>query len=662
MSGASFIIPTYFTAVDKISATMKGMGNSVENFAERTSHGVDRAERAFHKMTPHLSHAAKELFEFASAAAIAAAGVELIHFSFESINKFEEAMANLSASTGLSGAALSAYKQEIIGVAKESGKSAIDVANVFDIVAKANPDLINNAEAIGKISSASILMAKASGMELAPATESVTDAMTKMNMKADEAAGFVDTLASASLAGKYKMGELADGLTKFTATSKILGMSLVEDASLLQLSSTFRKAGEGASESGDHISKFLMKMEDLNKPTKEMSALLKHAGVSAKLLSSPTSTLTDKLNELQKIANNGALLDKMFGARQSEYVKGLLQHAGGLQTIIEKTAEKGTAEEMAAKREATLEESIKRLSNAWVNMLVSSDGATGGITMFQKAIDWLTRNLDTVVTVGVSVMAFFGAWWALMKVVRIALLAYNIGLGIYNALTGTATVYTEAQTIASGAQAVATGVMTAAQWSLNAAMDANPIGLVILAVAALAAGIMYLKNQYDNLIESMANAKKAGAESAKKRLDENVNELMQKKHLSQQEAQTEALATQKIIAIRAYRAAAQMEANVKNKTNWYGAPTDELIQAHNLVLATQSAAMELTKKDVFTKPGETAGLLNPKAQAQQNLSSTINNNTNKKMTIDFKNMPKGVEVQGGDEAGDVIPKSTSTMK
>lgn len=44
------------------------------------------------------------------------------------------------------------------------------------------------------------------------------------------------------------------------------------------------------------------------------------------------------------------------------------------------------------------------------------------------------------------------------------------------------------------AQAAATGVATAAQWLLNVALSANPIGIVILAIAALVAGLIYFYN------------------------------------------------------------------------------------------------------------------------------------------------------------------------
>lgn len=44
--------------------------------------------------------------------------------------------------------------------------------------------------------------------------------------------------------------------------------------------------------------------------------------------------------------------------------------------------------------------------------------------------------------------------------------------------------------IASGASSAATGVMTAAQWALNAAMSANPIALVVIALVALVAAFV----------------------------------------------------------------------------------------------------------------------------------------------------------------------------
>jgi hypothetical protein len=47
------------------------------------------------------------------------------------------------------------------------------------------------------------------------------------------------------------------------------------------------------------------------------------------------------------------------------------------------------------------------------------------------------------------------------------------------------------------ARVAGTNMLTAAQWGLNAAMDANPIGLIVLAVAAVAVGLYEAYTQFD---------------------------------------------------------------------------------------------------------------------------------------------------------------------
>lgn len=46
-------------------------------------------------------------------------------------------------------------------------------------------------------------------------------------------------------------------------------------------------------------------------------------------------------------------------------------------------------------------------------------------------------------------------------------------------------------------QAAWTGIVTAAQWAFNVAMDANPIGLIIIAVVALVAAFVWLQKKFD---------------------------------------------------------------------------------------------------------------------------------------------------------------------
>lgn len=88
----------------------------------------------------------------------------------------------------------------------------------------------------------------------------------------------------------------------------------------------------------------------------------------------------------------------------------------------------------------------------------------GFIGHLREGWDWLVKNKEMV---GLVATVIGGA---------------AIGYGLYS--------------LAISAGTIATTLMTAAQWALNVAMSANPIGIVIVAIGALAAGIMYAWNKF----------------------------------------------------------------------------------------------------------------------------------------------------------------------
>jgi len=71
-------------------------------------------------------------------------------------------------------------------------------------------------------------------------------------------------------------------------------------------------------------------------------------------------------------------------------------------------------------------------------------------------------------------------------------------------------------TLKTIAMTVAQKAAAAAQWLLNAAMSANPIGIVIVAIAALVAGIMYLWNTHDGFRQALISAWQAIESGVKK--------------------------------------------------------------------------------------------------------------------------------------------------
>lgn len=167
-----------------------------------------------------------------------------------------------------------------------------------------------------------------------------------------------------------------------------------------------------------------------------------------------------------------------------------------------------------------------------------------GLTLLSSALGFLADHVDTIIQFMPLIVAGFVAWQVAsrattaanmaLRTAELAALPVQIqrnGLRLAAALleyrvaaaqrasaaaTATNTTATGANTAATSggilanvrngvamvasrvamvAGAVATGVATAAQWAWNAAMSANPIALVVLAIAALVAGIIWFFTQ-----------------------------------------------------------------------------------------------------------------------------------------------------------------------
>jgi tape measure domain-containing protein len=158
------------------------------------------------------------------------------------------------------------------------------------------------------------------------------------------------------------------------------------------------------------------------------------------------------------------------------------------------------------------------------------DIAGGGVTLLAGALGFLADHVDTIIDWMPLIVAGFVAW----KVATLALnaaaaitpglqLAVNVsriqaaraemGLAAAHrtsraAIAGTTaaeqvslttrlrtTAATIGQKVATFAASAATKAAAAGQWLLNAAMTANPIGIVVVAIAALVAGLIWFFTQ-----------------------------------------------------------------------------------------------------------------------------------------------------------------------
>ena len=128
------------------------------------------------------------------------------------------------------------------------------------------------------------------------------------------------------------------------------------------------------------------------------------------------------------------------------------------------------AADTTAGRVAKLGENYSQLKEHIGNELMPAEMKLASVGMdLVSGFEKLPGPLQDVIVIGGGLVAVLGG---------AAVAANALGLGA------------AASAIASGIASAASGVWTAAQWLLNAALDANPIGIVVVAIAALVAGVV----------------------------------------------------------------------------------------------------------------------------------------------------------------------------
>ena len=208
---------------------------------------------------------------------------------------------------------------------------------------------------------------------------------------------------------------------------------------------------------------------DLTKAQQLLSLSLDVSAQTGKPLESVTTALArayggqfGALNRLLPGFDQGIIKSKDFTAAQDE----LARLTGGAAS-----ESANTAAGQFRRFQITLQETKESIGTALLPVL------NAFLPILQSVAKWVQENSDVVVILGAAIGVLSGAVLAVNAAMKLA--------------------------------AAATAVMTAAQWLLNAALDANPIGIVVLAIAALVAGLVVAYNKsetFRNIVNSIGTA------------------------------------------------------------------------------------------------------------------------------------------------------------
>lgn len=490
---STFTIPTIYTAVDKFSAPVKAMERANASFGAKLDNVSAKSERLFKKLTPGLSDATKQMAAMAGTAALVGAAIGGIAFSGKSLMDYEDATKSLEAVTGVG---FDKFKKDVAELSMSSKKSSIDIVKSFEVIGSAMSEYLSDPKGLRMIADAGITLSKASKMELEPTLKALTSVMNQFGKSAGEAEDTINRLTAGEIVGSISTATIAEHLQQFGAVASANNVTISESVALVETLGKKLPVEQLGTASRNLIT-FMSAAKGM--PKEARIQLAKH-GVSLDVLMDKNKSLGVRLKELSKIQKDSVAMVKFFGRENLAAGTAIFQNLATYDEWAGKIAKTNKAGDQAAINSDTLSNKLDELKNRWINMLTSSDKASKGLNTAKKIIGLLTDNLETIITVGVGFLGFMAAWKIANIVLKGAMIASRaIATAFY--------IYDMVKYVASTQGiTMATAAWEIAQSSLNAVMLANPIGVFIVALAALALAIYGVTKAIDAFDEPLNKA------------------------------------------------------------------------------------------------------------------------------------------------------------
>lgn len=432
---------------------------------------------------------------------------------------FESGMSQVAATMGITTEEIAAGSEEfdkLQKAAKEAGAttqfSATQAAEALNYMALAGYDADKSIETLPTV----LNLAAAGGMDLATASDMVTDSMSALGDAAGTTEGFVDKMAKTSQKSNTSVQQLGEAILTVGGTAKNLAGGVVEMNTVLGI---FADNGVKGAEGGTALRNVIL---SLTAPTDKAKKQMEALGLQVFDANGNMRPLNETFNDLNGIlgtmtqGEQTEVLNSIFNKVDLKSVNALLANSGErfdeLSGYISDCD--GAAADMAATMNDNLQGKVTILKSGLEGLGIAAyekfktpltnavenvtevigqlqtdltDGslsgalekiATGFGNMVEKAseivaavlptllegLGWIADNGETIV----SVLAGIGAGFVAFKVAS-----------VINAVVAALTSFKAAAT--AGA---------AVQWLVNAAMAANPIMLVVTLVATLVAAIV----------------------------------------------------------------------------------------------------------------------------------------------------------------------------
>tara|TARA_R110002074_G_scaffold72140_3_gene166370 strand:+ start:1 stop:2556 length:2556 start_codon:yes stop_codon:yes gene_type:complete len=409
---------------------------------------------------------------------------------------FQKSMTKIQTLVGRSAEYVKGMKEEVLKLSSESAKSPVELAEGLYFLESAGLKGANSLDTLTQVAKGSA--AGLGDMEaLSVVAAAAQNAYGKETLSASDA---LDKFAVMVKTGMFDAQELSNVLGTQLGLASSLGISFDEVGAII---STYTQTTGSATAATNGLSAIMMTFAKLeSEPTKQQAAALDAIGMSAESLKTMMGEqgLVGTLQHLQtEFTANGVPMAQFFS--KSQALKGALGVLGQQTEALSKNMEEmeGATEGAGAVSGAfavTAETDAFKMEKAMNNLKVAGtslgDSLAPVVQLISEKIQSLTtwwNGLDE------STQDNYASWLVWIATVGPALMIIG---GIVSKVGMFISIMKQFKVIQT--------IVTAAQWLWNVAMTANPIGVIIMAIAAVIAAIVYFSTSTSTTAIKVRNA------------------------------------------------------------------------------------------------------------------------------------------------------------
>lgn len=402
------------------------------------------------------------------AVAVAAIGYE----SVKAAANFQTLTTRLVTTAGEAPSALGKIQQGILQISVQTGTSAAELAKSMYTVEAAGYDAAHGGLDVLRASTEGAAL---EGSDFGTVSNAVTDILKDYHLGAGQAADYTSKLVAAVSSGKANFQQMSAAMANILPQASAVHLSFADVSGVL---ATMTSHGMSAQRASMNMANALRNLEG---PTGTMLKEFKLLGINSQELQQHLATqgLGGTLQWLSTVAASGA---PKVGQTYVDALKKLTGSASGLNVALMTTGEnsKQTSDAIARISKATADahgnvSGFSTLQGTFAFQMNQAKAAVNaaGITIGNILLPAVTSIAKEVAQV-VGPMAT----WISQHQKIVGLIASVAG-GIMLAVG------------ALKAWAAIQGTINALMLAFDAEADANPIGLIVIAIAALVAGLIY---------------------------------------------------------------------------------------------------------------------------------------------------------------------------